>query len=62
MEILWFFCHSDILREINFGGSKNAVFIILGGSEFGRCNDFQFSKSAKINKNQNSESLNVLKW
>ena len=55
----------QILREINLGGSRSstgAVFAIFAGSELGEFYDFQLSKSAKMNKNPNSESLNVLKW
>ena len=54
-----------ILREINIrhpGSSKNAIFCHIGDSEFWFFGQFQPSKSAKIHGNQNSETINVVKW
>ena len=49
------------LREIIFGGSKNAFLAILGAFDFVNLVIFslQSSKSGKIYKNQNSEPLDV---
>ena len=55
----------QILREINLGQSKsckNAIFAHFWYSEFYQFCKFQPSKSEKIHKNQNSETLNVVKW
>ena len=55
----------QILREINFGESRNsktaffAILEALNSCTFGK---FQQSKSPKIHKNQNSGPLNWLKW
>ena len=35
---------------------------LFGGSEFGKFGNFQPSNSAKIQQNQSSEALNVVKW
>ena len=57
------FSITNILREINFGGSrrsKTAISAILGAQNLvDFFSKFQLSKSAKIPKNQNSEPLNV---
>ena len=58
------FSVAQISREINCRksrSSKNAVFAILGGSEFYQFGQFWYSKSANIYKDQSSEALNVLK-
>ena len=55
----------QILRETNFGKTKspkNAIFVIFGALNFVTLVNFSLSKSARINKNKNSEPLNVLKW
>ena len=49
-----------ILREINFEDSKiakTAIFAILRAVNFVQMVNFSLQKSAKIHKNQNSESL-----
>ena len=55
---------TQILCEINFGESRsitNAVFHHFRGSEFWTFGKFQPSKSGKIHKCQNWETLNLLK-
>ena len=47
----------SILSKLNFEHLH-----IVKGSEFCEFGYFQPSKSAKIDKNKNSEPLNVLKW
>ena len=60
------FSVTQILREINFEESrsfKSAVFAILGSIKIVNLLNFNLLKVQKfIQKNQNSESLNVLKW
>ena len=57
------FSVTHILREIILGVSKSNKSAVLQfqGSEFGYFGKFQPSRSVKIQRNQNSEPLNVLK-
>ena len=60
----WDFSVVQILREISFGefkSLKNAFFAILGVLNFVNLANFSLEKVPKLNKNLNSEPLNVLK-
>ena len=59
------FCITQFIREINFEHSrsaKTAIFALLRAVNFVQLVSFSFQKVQKFIKNQNLESLNVLKW
>ena len=58
------FSVTQILREINFGASRNfktGVFAILEALNFVNLVTFSMPKTAKIHKNQNSEASKCVK-
>ena len=56
---------TQILREINFGESRRSntsIFTIFGALNFVDLVNLRLQKVQKFIKNQNSKTIDVLKW